>query len=86
MLSNFTLKPFLLRPGSPLVGKSIRDSHIRENASGLVVGLERLGQQILNPDPGTVMEVGDLLLVVGEVKRVKGLDAFYSGVQAPKPT
>ncbi len=73
MLSNFILKPVLLKPDSALIGKSIRDSQIRELASGLVAGLERLGQQILNPDPGTVLQAGDLLLLVGEAKHINEL-------------
>jgi CPA2 family monovalent cation:H+ antiporter-2 len=77
MLSNFSLKPILLEPDNPLIGKTIRNSSIREFASGLVVGLERRGQQILNPDPGTVLEAGDLLMLVGEVKRLKGLAAIH---------
>jgi CPA2 family monovalent cation:H+ antiporter-2 len=73
MLSNFILKPFLLKPDSALIGKSIRDSEIREKASGLVAGLERFGQQILNPDPGTILQEGDLLLLVGEAKHINEL-------------
>jgi CPA2 family monovalent cation:H+ antiporter-2 len=73
MLSNFILKPFLLKPDSALIGKSIRDSQIREMASGLVAGLERLGQQILNPDPATILQEGDLLLLVGEAKYINEL-------------
>lgn len=76
MLTNFMLKPILLSNDNPLIGKTIRSSNIREYASGLVVGLERRGQQILNPDPATKLEEGDLLLLVGEVGRLKGLSAI----------
>ena len=73
LLNNFTLKPLLLDAHNPLVGQTIRDSQIRERAHGLVVGLERRGREILNPDPATVMEAGDLLLMVGEPQRLKSL-------------
>jgi CPA2 family monovalent cation:H+ antiporter-2 len=73
MLSRFTLKPVLLGQNNPLIGKSIRDSQIRERSNGLVVGLERRGFQILNPDPATILEAGDLLLMVGESERLKTL-------------
>ncbi|RDI48071.1 cation:proton antiporter [Aquicella lusitana] len=65
-LENFALKPLLLAKDHPLVGKSIRDSRIRENLKGLVVGIERGNNRILNPDPETVLAPDDLLLIVGE--------------------
>jgi CPA2 family monovalent cation:H+ antiporter-2 len=73
VLHNFLLKPVLLEQDSPLVGVSIRDSLIREKANGLVVGLERQGREILNPDPATLLAGGDLLLIVGQAERLKGM-------------
>ena len=68
ILKNFVLKAVLLEPGNPFVGQTIRESNIREQAGGLVVGLERRGFRILNPEPSTVLKAGDLLLVVGHGK------------------
>lgn len=62
----FRLEPVLLNPQSPFVGKKIRESGLREMVRGLVVGLERDGQRILNPDSATVLEPGDLLWIVGD--------------------
>jgi CPA2 family monovalent cation:H+ antiporter-2 len=73
LLNNFVLKQVMLNPKNPLIGQTIRDSQIRERAHGLVVGLERRGKEILNPDPATVLETGDLLLMVGEPLRLKAL-------------
>jgi CPA2 family monovalent cation:H+ antiporter-2 len=33
-----------------LIGKSISESHIREKANGMVVGIERNGKRLLNPE------------------------------------
>jgi len=65
-LKNFTMRPILLEDNNPLIGQSIRNSHLREQISGLVVGLERHGFRMLNPDPAIVLQVNDLLLVVGK--------------------
>jgi CPA2 family monovalent cation:H+ antiporter-2 len=73
LLNNFVLKPIMLEINSPLIGQTIRDSQIRERAHGLVVGLERAGKEILNPDPATILRVGDLLLMVGESPLLKSL-------------
>lgn len=66
ILKDFVLKAAVLEPNNPLIGKSIRDSNIREQIYGFVVGLERNGFRILNPDPGTILRANDLLLVVGK--------------------
>jgi len=65
-LENFKLTGIVLESDSPLINKSIRDSKIRENTLGIIVGIERQETRILNPDPATILEAGDLILIVGE--------------------
>ena len=38
------------------IGKSIRDSELREKTRGLIVGLERGGKRILNPESKLILE------------------------------
>jgi CPA2 family monovalent cation:H+ antiporter-2 len=76
-LDNFALEMLTLKPHSPFIGKSIRDSQIRELSAGNVVGLERNGQRILNPHPSTVLECEDRLLIVGEVNKLRQLKASH---------
>ncbi len=73
-LENFVLKPFLVEAGHVINGKSIRNSRIREKVNGMVVGLERGNVRILNPDPDMVLQVDDLLLLVGETEKIQHLD------------
>jgi monovalent cation:H+ antiporter-2, CPA2 family len=73
ILQDFVLKAIVLGEEDSIVGQSIRDSHIREQISGLVVGLERGGFRILNPDPATILKSNDLLLIVGKAEEVFGL-------------
>ena len=76
VLSDFMLKAILLDANSPLIGKTIRESQIRTQAHALVVGLERYGQEILNPDPAIVLQSGDLLLLVGAAQYLKKISAI----------
>lgn len=69
------LKPILLDGSHALVGKSIRESMIREKFKGLVVGLERGNQRVLNPSSTTVLELDDLVLIVGEIDKMETMDA-----------
>jgi CPA2 family monovalent cation:H+ antiporter-2 len=52
-------------------GKSIRNSHIREKTHGMIVGLERNGERILNPDSSMIIEDGDVLWVAGQKELIK---------------
>lgn len=72
-LEEFTLKAILLEKGHPLIGKTIRSSKIRESINGLVVGLERHNQRILNPVPETELKDEDLLLIVGETDKIQAV-------------
>lgn len=64
------LKQLLLRKDSELVGKSIRESGIRERSKGIVAGIERDGNRILNPPSSFVFEENDMVWIVGNVKRL----------------
>jgi len=68
-----TLQKVVITSSSPVFGQSIRTSGIRETTQGLVVGLERNGQRILNPDSGMVFENGDIVWIVGNKKKVPEL-------------
>ena len=57
-----------------LKGKTIRNSNIREMTSGLVVGIERNSNRILNPDSSTQFEWEDVVWIVGDKKRILALN------------
>ena len=61
------LRRVLLEFGSPFVGKTIRDSGIRNDYRCLIVGIEAEGDQALHsPNPTQHLHVGDIIWVVGE--------------------
>ena len=55
------------------IGKSIRESELREKTNGLVVGLERRGKRILNPESQLILEKDDILWIVGSRKLLTNL-------------
>jgi len=57
-----------------LRGKTIRSSGIREVTSGLVVGIERDGKRLLNPDSTTVFEWNDVIWIVGDRRKIQQLN------------
>lgn len=52
------------------IGKSIRESQIREKTHGLVVGIERNGKRILNPESHLILEQNDIVWIVGSKKLI----------------
>lgn len=47
------------------IGKTIRESNLREKTSGLVVGIEKNGTRYLNPESSMILSDGDILWIVG---------------------
>ncbi|WP_028786187.1 cation:proton antiporter [Terrimonas ferruginea] len=64
------LDKFTIEHDSPFLNLSVRDSGIRGTANGLVVGIERNGKRILNPESTTIFEEGDVVWIVGEKKLI----------------
>jgi CPA2 family monovalent cation:H+ antiporter-2 len=52
------------------VNKTIRESRIRERTHGIVVGIEKGGERIINPDSMELIEAGDEIWIVGEKRRL----------------
>jgi len=64
--SRYELAPLIVKSHMSYANKSIRDSGLREALNGLVVGVEKSGKRILNPDSSLVIEANDVLWVVGD--------------------
>jgi CPA2 family monovalent cation:H+ antiporter-2 len=64
------IEQFLIVKGSNLIGRTIRESGIRDKAACLVIGIERDNTSIKNPVPSTVFEEGDVVWIVGEHDKV----------------
>ncbi|POY38518.1 sodium:proton antiporter [Solitalea longa] len=68
--SEISLQKITVNASSPLLGKTIKGSKIREKAMALIVGIERNNQRILNPESSFQFEKGDILWVAGEKKLI----------------
>ena len=68
--SEVCLKQFVITDDSPLNGKTLRESGIRDRHHCVVVGVERGETSLRNPGADTEFQAGDLVWVVGEEKHV----------------
>lgn len=68
-----TLSQITVQPGFIYLGKTIRETNFRQCVNGMIVGIERNGERILNPDSNLRFELNDTLWIVGDSKLVKAL-------------
>jgi len=55
------------------LGKSIKESKLREKTKGLIVGIEKRGKRTLNPESDMILERDDILWIVGDKKLLADL-------------
>ncbi|MEO6813740.1 MAG: cation:proton antiporter [Ginsengibacter sp.] len=72
-IADIILQKIVVDEHNKLKGNTIRASHIRERTNGLVVGIERNKERILNPDSTTMFEWGDIVWIVGDRKKIQRL-------------
>ena len=70
---DMSLQKIVVNSKSKIYNQSIRESGIREHTQGLVVGVERKGNRILNPDSDLVFENDDIVWIVGNNKLISAL-------------
>lgn len=71
-IANFKLKGIMLTATSPLVGKSPRNSHLRDYYDALLLAVQR-NDEYIDQDPDMIFAVGDILWMVGNQKLIDTL-------------
>jgi monovalent cation:H+ antiporter-2, CPA2 family len=72
-IDEIALKKIVVDEHTGLYGQDIRNSGLRERTNGLVIGIERGNERILNPDSTFKFQWGDIIWIVGERKKIKRL-------------
>lgn len=70
---DIVLQKMTVHRQSAVLGHTIRESRIREITNGLIVGIERNGRRMLNPESDTVFQEGDKVWIVGEQRLIQEL-------------
>ncbi len=82
--TNIVLDNFTITAESPLCGKSIIKSGIREKGNCIVMGLVRPSEDFYtNPDPNIVIQADDIIIVAGEEKKMHDFFA-QAAISNPK--
>lgn len=72
-VNDIALEKLVVNERTRLKGKDIRSSGLRERTNGLVIGIERDDQRILNPASTMVFEWNDIVWIVGDRKKIQEL-------------
>ncbi|MGE0527777.1 MAG: cation:proton antiporter, partial [Bdellovibrionales bacterium] len=64
--SPLLLESVVIESSSPVCGRTLRESGIRDRVEGLIVGIERQGYKQLNPPAELCLEPGDRMLFFGD--------------------
>jgi len=68
---NLTLDEISLKNLDRYDGLLIKDSKIREDYDVTIIGIIRnTGESIINPDPDTILNTSDTILLIGEVSNM----------------
>lgn len=73
-IKNYALHKILVTKTMSFANKTILKSGIREKTDGLVAGIERRGEKILNPDSMLQIKEGDLLWIIGDSQKIELLN------------
>lgn len=65
------LEKIVVNEFTKLKGIDIRSSRLREKVNGLVIGIERNNERILNPDSSMIFEWDDIVWLVGETEKIR---------------
>lgn len=76
--NNIKIEQFNIEPDSPLIGRSIQHSDIRDKNACLILGIERDGKSMMNPPSQTVFKENDNVWVAGEYRQIVQLSEGLS--------
>lgn len=72
-MEDIVLQKIIINKHNRLQGLSIKDSCIAEKTKGLVVGIEKNGKRILNPQSSVLLEWNDVVWIVGDRNKIQDI-------------
>jgi CPA2 family monovalent cation:H+ antiporter-2 len=81
----YSLETVTIEDGSAYAEKSIREIGFGEQFAGLVVGIEREGKRILNPESLFVLHTGDLVWIFGHKTKIRDIKRLGAASRPARP-
>ena len=65
LFAGATVDNIQLQPGSPAIGKTLKDLDIRRASGATVIAVVRNGEAATNPGPDYLLQLDDILVLLG---------------------
>lgn len=75
---------FQITDDSVCIGKTFREIRLRRKTGVTILGLQKTGISINNPDPDTVVEKGDVLILFGWPDQLEAAKKYLAGLEESK--
>ena len=72
-VEDIVVEKFAVNDHDYLNGVSIKDSGIREKTNGMIIGIERNRERMMNPNPDIILQDHDIIWIVGESSKLRNL-------------
>ena len=73
--TGLTIEEVQIAPGSPIAGKTLKDSALWEETGFNLIGIKKATKEVLfNPPPDTMIQPGDILIIFGEARKLEMLE------------
>jgi voltage-gated potassium channel len=80
---DFRLEEIEVRETCTRAGRTLRDLRVREKTGAMIVAVRKPdGRFDTTPDPGELIEVGDILIGVGTAEEIRRLEDFFAPREA----
>jgi CPA2 family monovalent cation:H+ antiporter-2 len=77
VLREADLEPVTVAADSPAAGRLIRELELRTRTGASIVGIERIGANIINPSADEELQAGDQVLLLGTRDQLKAAEAVF---------
>ena len=78
--SHLQIEEALISPKSKLAGSTLKDSRLRQDLGVIIVTIKKAsGQMVFNPPFDSPLEVGDILIAIGDREHLDRLETLATG-------
>lgn len=77
LLQDAKLHTIMLMPGTAAEGKLISELDLRIDTGANIIGIERGGESIINPEPETELLKGDKILLIGYAEQLENAKKYF---------
>lgn len=80
ILEEIDRESYLVKEGTPLIGRTIKETQLRAATGGTILAILREGTIHQNPSPEFVLKAGDTLMLIGKRTEINGAKEYLENI------